>query len=131
MANCTRLVAIGGGGKRVLCGGEVRFQPFGARGQFAELVGQRQRRHHREPRVADLAEFATQAGNAPVKLARQIDQVRFLAVFAGHAELPAVDGDTHLRHEIWTMRFGPPSLKRAHAHAYLSLASTPRIVVIA
>ena len=33
-----------------------------------------------------------------VELAREFLQVFLLTVFAGHAELPAVDGDAHLRH---------------------------------
>ena len=50
--------------------------------------------------VADLAELGAQPLDARVEVAREIDQMALLAVLAGHAELPAVDGDADLGHSI-------------------------------
>ena len=65
---------------------------------LGKLVGDRQRRHHGEPGVADLAEFCAQPLDADIEIACEIHQVAFLAILAGHPELPPIDGNVHLRH---------------------------------
>ena len=82
----------------VLQCGEFLLQPLDADRRLGEFVGDRDRRHHRQTRIADLAEFGAQAADAAIELAREIHQMILLTVLAGHAELPAVDGDAHLSH---------------------------------
>ena len=77
---------------------ELLLEPPQLLAGFGQLVGDRQRRHHGQPRVADLAELAAQLLDALVEVLGELLQMVFLAVLAGHAELAAVDGDVHLRH---------------------------------
>ena len=65
---------------------------------LGQHIGDGERRHHGEPGVADLAEFRAQALDPGVEVAGELHEVAFLAVLAGHAELPAVDGDADLGH---------------------------------
>ena len=57
-----------------------------------------ERRHHGQPRVADLAEILPQPLDALIEVRGERGQMVLLPVLAGHAELPAVDGDVDLRH---------------------------------
>ena len=66
---------------------------------FDQLVGDRERRHHGEPHVADLAELCPQLADAAVEVAGEPDQMVLLAIIAGHAVLPSVDGDAHMSHD--------------------------------
>ena len=67
----------------------------------------RQRRHHLEPLIADLAELATQLADPAFQIAREFQQPVFLAILAGHPVLAAVDGDVEVAHG-----FSPPHRAR-------------------
>src|SRR6185312_10516245 len=116
-----RLVELGGDALDTLGRRGERRGDGGARGlvvieRLGARIGDGQRRHDGEPRVAALAEFLAQALDADVEIARQIHQVALLAVLARHPELPAVDGDADLGHLC---------------SGYSSSASRPRTVSIA
>ena len=82
----------------VLQGGMSASRRFSLLAGLGQFVGDHQRRHHGQPRVADLAELAAQRDDALVEVLGELLQMVLLAVLAGHAELAAVDGDIHLRH---------------------------------
>src|SRR5205085_1201460 len=65
-----------------------------------QLVAHRERRHHGEARVADLAKLAAQAPDPRLKTLGEFQEPRLLTLFAGHAVLPAVDGDVDVAHEL-------------------------------
>jgi hypothetical protein len=92
------LVAIGRQHAGVLQRGEFFLQPLHPMSRFGKLVGDRERRHYRQPRVADLTEFAAQPADAHVEIAREFDEMALLAILASHPELPAIDGDVDLSH---------------------------------
>src|SRR4029079_9590132 len=79
---------------------QFRLEPLQFFLRLRELVGERERRHDREPGVADLAEAGAQRGDAPVPLLRPSRPTRLCVVLAGHAELATVDGDIDLRHDV-------------------------------
>ena len=54
---------------RVLQGGEFLLQPLDASARLGEFVGDRDRRHHRQAGVADLAEFGAQRTDAAIEIA--------------------------------------------------------------
>src|SRR5690242_18935239 len=76
------------------------FEPLDALPSLGKFVSDGDRRHHGRPGVADLAEFGAQVVDAIVELARTIHQMAFLAVFAGHSKLPAIDRYADLRHSL-------------------------------
>ena len=80
-----------------------------------QFVAHRQRRHHGEARIADLAELAAQLSDPRFQALGELQQPHLLAFLAGHAVLPAVDGDVDV----------------AHAVSPASASSTARMVPIA
>ena len=100
MAACVACVRSDAGAAGVLQGGVIRLQPLQLLAGFGQFVGDHQRRHDGQPRIADLAELAAQRDDALVEILGELLQMVLLAVLAGHAELAAVDGDIHLRHGI-------------------------------
>src|SRR5439155_19547500 len=92
------LRAIDGDRARVLQRRDVLLQRSQFFCRLRKLIRHGERRHDREPRVADLAELAAQLDDAIVELLGELHQVAFLTVLAGHAELAAVDGDVDLGH---------------------------------
>src|ERR1043166_395638 len=80
-------------------GGHLLFEAAQALARLDQFVGDRERRHHGEPHVADFAELRPQLADAPVEVAGEPDQMILLAVLAGHAVLPSVDGDAHMSHD--------------------------------
>src|SRR6185312_10309600 len=95
-----RLAMVGRGDARIAQRRQLRLEPLQLFLRLRELVGERERRHDREPGVADLAEAGAQRGDARVQFLRQPRQPRLFAVLAGHAELATVDGDIDLRHDV-------------------------------
>src|SRR5919109_5017572 len=93
-----RLGAIRGYDTRLLQGGELRLESLQFFLDLRELIGDCQRGHDRETRIADLAEARPQLTDAPVELLGESGETRLFAGLAGHAELAAVDGDVDLRH---------------------------------
>src|SRR5882757_11308327 len=69
-------------------------------GRVEQFVAHRQGRHHGEPRIADLAELATQLFDARFEVLGKLEQPHLLAFLAGHPVLPAVDGDVDVAHEL-------------------------------
>ena len=65
-----------------------------------QFVADGQRRHHGEARIADLAELAAQRFDARFQALGEFEQPHFLPFLAGHAVLPAVDGDVDVAHEL-------------------------------
>ena len=65
-----------------------------------QFVAHGQRRHHREARIADLAEFAAQPLDPRFQALGELEQPHLLPFLAGHAVLPAVDGDVDVAHAI-------------------------------
>ena len=76
----------------ILQGGDVLLQPADLVHRFRQLVGDHQRRHDGQPRVADLAKLAAQLDDALVDILGERLQMLFLPVLAGEAELAAGDG---------------------------------------
>ena len=120
------LVVVGSGDAGVLQGGKFLFQPLDANAGLGQFVGDRERRHHGEPGIADLAEFRAQPADARIEIAREIHEVALLAVLAGHPELPAVDGDADLGHLL-----DPPLRPRALLGSQSPNSRTPRMVSMA
>ena len=85
------LLAIGARHLRLLDRHQFFLQTPEPQAHLAKFVGYGQCRHHRQPGVADLAEFGAQRFDANVKLAREPAKMFFLAVLARHAELSPVD----------------------------------------
>src|SRR3954453_18150952 len=78
-----------------------------------QFVADGQRRHHGEPGITDLAELSAQRLNPRLQAFGELEQPHLLAFLAGHAVLPAVDGDVDV------------------AHPSSPVSSTERIVTIA
>ena len=68
--------------------------------RLRQLVSHHQRGHHRETRVADLTELASQTDDALVDVLGELLQVLFLSVFASEAELATGDGGVDLSHGL-------------------------------
>src|SRR4051812_22663053 len=66
-----------------------------------QFVAQRQRRHHGQTRIADLAEFAAQILDPRLKALGELQKPHLLPLLAGHPILPAVDGDVDVAHELF------------------------------
>src|ERR1700722_2245443 len=112
------LDAVGGGiergGHRVLrrpgavrgCGAnaaqrlELLLEAVDAMAGVDQFIARRQRRHHGQARVADLAELAAQAADPRLETFSQLQEPRLLAGLAGHPVLPAVDGDVDMAHDV-------------------------------
>src|SRR4051794_11020503 len=78
-----------------------------------QFVADGQRRHYGEPGITDLAELSAQRLNPRLQAFGELEQPHLLAFLAGHAVLPAVDGDVDV------------------AHPSSPVSSTERIVTIA
>src|SRR3569833_3818010 len=63
-----------------------------------QLIADGERSHHGEPGIADLAELAAQIGDARFQSLCELEKPELLALLAGHAVLPAVDGDVDVAH---------------------------------
>src|SRR6185312_12394272 len=95
------------------------LQPADIAPRLAQFVSHHQRRHHRQPRIADLAELAAQVDDALVDVVGESLKVLLLPVLAGKAELAASNRSGHLRHGFnpvrpaptgsrsWPRRYGP------------------------
>src|SRR5271166_2431820 len=92
------LGAVDGGGAHVAQAGELLLRGAQPRTDVDQFVAHGQRRHHRQTRVADLAEFAAQGFDALLQALGELQEPDFLSFFAGHAVLPAVDGDVDMVH---------------------------------
>src|SRR5258708_35440583 len=64
------------------------------------FVARRQRRHHCQARIADLAELAAQILNPRLKTLGELQKPHLLPLLAGHSVLPPVDGDIDVIHEV-------------------------------
>ena len=69
-----------------------------ARARLGQLVGDGQRRHDDQPLVADLAEGMVHRLEFGVDYARQLLEMRFLALVAGQPVGASADRHRHLRH---------------------------------
>src|SRR3954466_4362889 len=65
-----------------------------------QFVADGQRRHYGEPGITDLAELSAQRLNPRLQAFGELEQPHLLAFLAGHAVLPAVDGDIDVAHSI-------------------------------
>jgi hypothetical protein len=132
-----RLVAIGRQHAGILKRGKFFFQALHPMPCFGQFVGHRKRRHHREPRIADLTEFAAKPADPRIEIAREFDEMTLLAILASHPELPTVDGDVDLSHFARVSRSVGRSVTSKICYAkdlrqdHSSAANTPRIVSIA
>ena len=120
------LVAVGARNLRFLDGHELVLQAPQPAGHLAKLIGDRERRHDGEPRIADLAELRTQHFDPSIELAGKLCEMLFLAVLARHAELATVDGDVDLRHS-YSRSIRWPGLLRDDV--FCSLGSLIRLCV--
>src|SRR5262245_9744750 len=68
---------------------------------FCEFIGQHQRCHYREARVADFTKLAAQIDDALVDVVGQRLKVLLLTIFTGKAILAAGNGGVDLRH--WSL----------------------------
>src|SRR5689334_10643148 len=93
--------------------GQFLLEGANAVGGVDQLVANGQRGHHGQPRIADLAEFSAQRLDACFQGLGELEQPHLLALLAGHAVLPAIDGDVDV------------------AHPSSPVSSTERIVTIA
>jgi len=95
-----RFVAIGNRDLGVLQSRELFFESSDAQPGLGKFVGDGNCRHHRQPRVAYLTEFGPQIIDAIIELAREIHQMAFLAILAGHPELSAIERYADLGHSL-------------------------------
>src|SRR5262245_66343489 len=84
-----RLGAIGGYDARLLQGGELRLESLQFFLDLPELIGERQRSHDREPRIADLAEARPQLKDETVEMLGETGQKTLFHDQAGHPDLAA------------------------------------------
>src|SRR5215510_1211673 len=94
------LGAARGDGAGILQRRELRLEALQLFLRLRQLVGQRERCHDGQPRVADLAEARAQARDAIVEIFRELCEMLLFTLLARHPELSAVDGDADLRHGI-------------------------------
>src|SRR6195952_3338971 len=80
-------------------GSKLLFETADALLALQQLVAHRQRGHHGQPRVADLAELAPQALDPRFQALGELQQQRLLPLFASHPVLPPVDGHVDVVHE--------------------------------
>ena len=97
-AACDRLLAVGGGRLRLLTPPHPLQLPEALR-HLGQFVGDGERRHDGQPR-SRRSRRIWYAGPRCARSSslREIRSGGLLAVLAGHAELPAVDGDVDLGH---------------------------------
>src|ERR1035437_10436511 len=79
---------------------KLLFEAADAMAGIEQFVAHRQRRHHDQPRVADLAELAAQILDPRFKALGELQEPRLLPFLARHPELPAVDGDVDMIHQV-------------------------------
>src|SRR6266481_8145514 len=79
---------------------EFLFEAADAIDSVEQFVAHRQRRHHGEARIADLAELAAQILNPRFKTLGELQKPHLLPLLAGHPVLPPVDGDVDVIHEV-------------------------------
>src|ERR1700723_2917904 len=92
--------AVGGCGANAAQGLEFLLEAVDAMAGVDQFIARRQRRHHGQARVADLAELAAQVSDPRFQALGEPEQPPLLSLFAGHAILPAVDGDVDMAHEV-------------------------------
>src|SRR6266446_9104092 len=85
---------------RITQRGEFLFETADAMGGVEQFVAHRQRRHHRQPRIADFAELAAQILNPRLKTLGELQEPYLLPLLAGHPVLPPVDGAVDVVHEV-------------------------------
>src|SRR3981189_3142003 len=81
-------------------GRELLLEAADAIFRVEQFVAHRQRRHHDQARVTDLAELAAQILDPRFKTLGKFQQLYLLPLLAGHPVLPAVDGDVDMAHEV-------------------------------
>src|SRR6266576_2226132 len=79
---------------------EFLFEAADAIDSVEQFVAHRQRRHHGEARIADLAELAAQILNPRFKTLGELQKAHLLPLLAGHPVFPSVDGDDDVIHEL-------------------------------
>src|SRR5579871_3611147 len=89
-----------------------------------QLVAGGERRHHGEALVADLAEFAAELLDTRLEILGELEQAHFLPLLAGHAVLPAVDGDVDVAHSS-SSSSSSPSKSSASALTSSACPSSP------
>ena len=99
-ASDAALGAVGCNEPRILQGGDVFLEATHLLYRLRQFVRDHQRGHHRETRVADLTELASQTDDALVDVLGELLQVLFLSVLASEAELAAGDGGVDLSHGL-------------------------------
>src|SRR5579871_2405514 len=90
--------AIDGGGADVAQIAQLLLEIADARMRVEQFIAGRERRHHSETLIADLAELAAQLLDARLQALGELEQPHLLPLLAGHAILPAVDGDVDVAH---------------------------------
>ena len=95
-----RAGAIGGDDADIAQRVEFFFEHADAAVGVEQFIARRQRRHHGQARIADLAELAAQAFDPRFQTLGKPQQPRLLSLLAGHPVLPAVDGDIDVAHEV-------------------------------
>src|SRR5215475_8628897 len=105
--------AVDGGDADVAEVGELLLEIADARIGIEQLVAGRKRRHHGEALVADLAEFAAELLDARFKTLGELEETHLLSLLAGHAVLPAIDGDIDVAHS--SSSSSSPSMSSASA----------------
>src|SRR6266550_574221 len=107
--------------------GELLLEAADAIDSVEQFVAHRQRRHHREARIADFAELAAQILNARFETLGELQKPHLLALLAGHPVLPSVDGDVDVIHEVSpassTERMLPIAASSLSAISRLALSS--------
>src|SRR5689334_13411168 len=93
-----RLRALARCDARVLQSGQLLLETAHALGRFGEFVTKRERRHDDQPHVADSAEARLQLLDALIEILGEASEMLFLPVLAGHAVLPAMNGDADVAH---------------------------------
>src|SRR5882757_4207147 len=123
------LGAIHGRDADVAQGFQLFLQRADSLARIEQIVADRQRRHHGQPRIADLAELAAQPFDPRFQALGQLEQPHLLSLLASHAVLPAVDGDVDVAHS--SSPSSSPSESSSSAFSLSPSPSTARILPIA
>src|SRR5690348_15635476 len=92
------LGAIDGGDADVAHAAQFLFEVADARMRIEQFVAGGECGHDGQTLVADLAELAAQLLDARLQALGELEQPHLLPLLAGHAVLPAVDGDVDVAH---------------------------------
>src|SRR3984957_9745784 len=98
--NLRGLGAVGGDRAHVAQRNQFFLERADAVAGILQFVTDGKRRHHGQPRIANLAELAAQAVDPRLQGLGELEQPHLLPFLAGHAVLPAVDGDVDVAHGI-------------------------------